>query len=303
MTHADLRHRAAANARQRSAHARPRRPNRDLVHPARAIEFVKLNPASNTTLLVTSRHSKSHYRSIARQLMGTEHVHAEQVGFVLPPRTHRAQTRLHMAGDEFCANACMSLAAWHAAGSGSAEIGMGIESSGAHDPLQCTVSRHGSAYRCQLQLPVPQQIEPYPLPAVADSALVRYADAVHLIIECQTSDPEERNRARRLVRELAHSQCASVIGVMLYDPSRNEMAPLISVPALDTLIWESSCGSGTAALGAYLAAKTGSDIAAKIHQPGGTMHVNARCKDATITDLWISTDIQIVAQGTAYIHD
>jgi len=304
MTRADLRPRTAGIARHRSAHARPRRPSQELVHGARPIEFVKLSPASNTTLLVTSRHAKSQYPSIARQLMRTEHVHAEQVGFVLPPRAPSAQTRLHMAGDELCANACMSLAALHAATStGRGKLSLRIETSGAEQPLHSTAQRLEAGYRCQLQLPLPQQIEPYPLSGAAGCALVRYPDAVHLIIECQASDRAERHRARRLALEMASTQGTSVIGIMLSDPSRGELAPLVNVPALGSLVWESSCGSGTAALGAYLAAQAGSDIAAEIKQPGGTMHVKARCSEAAITDLWISTDIQIVAQGTAYIHD
>ncbi|WP_347039666.1 hypothetical protein AAHB37_06045 [Glutamicibacter halophytocola] len=79
-----------------------------------------------------------------------------------------AQTRPHMAGDELCANACMSLAALHAATSTErGELILRIETSGAEQPLHSTAQRLEAGYRCQLQLPLPQRIEPYPLSGAA----------------------------------------------------------------------------------------------------------------------------------------
>lgn len=292
------------NAPAASRAARSRAASRCLVRHATPVQFVKLSPASNTTVLVTSRHPAAQYCAIADRLLRAEHVHAEQVGFILPPRSPQAQARLHMAGDEFCANATLSLAAWHAATlalQGRAELL--IETSGTQRALPCQVEPAAAGYRCQLEIPWPQRIEPYPLPGIEHAGLVRYADAVHLVVEGAGSDPLLRERAQQLAGELAARETASVVGIMLYDRHRRELAPLVSVPALGSLIWESSCGSGTAAVGAYLAAKTDAPVNTSVKQPGGTTRVFADSSRAEATALRICTEVNIVAEGTAYIHD
>ncbi|TDU30116.1 diaminopimelate epimerase [Arthrobacter sp. JUb115] len=296
--------RQAASSRRVARPGHGRGPNRGLVRGATPVEFVKLSPASNTTVLVTSRHPAAHYRSIADRLLRAEHVHAEQVGFILPPSSPRAQARLHMAGGEFCANAAMSLAALQAARRArSGPLELLIEASGAAQLLGCRVEPAGAAYRCQLKMPWPLRIDPYPFPGVAGAGLVRYADAVHLVAECDGSDPQLRGHAQQLALDLGASEAVSVVGIMLYDPDRGQLAPLVSVPALGSLIWEGSCGSGSAALGAYLATKAGAPVNASVKQPGGTVQVHADGSRAKATALRISTEVSIVAEGTAYIHD
>jgi diaminopimelate epimerase len=268
------------------------------------VDFVKLSPTCNTTLLVTSRHPVRQYRAIAEKLLRAEHVHAEQVGFILPAESPEAQVRLHMAGDEFCANATMALAALHAATQGlDGPVELRLEASGAADLLDCRVERQDSGYRCQLANPLPIRIDPYPFPgAPSGAAMVRYADAVHLVIECSGRDAVLRERAEQAAAQLGNSEDVSVVGVMLYDPVLGELAPLINVPALGSLVWEGSCGSGTASLGAYLAAKAQAPVSAAVRQPGGTMHVQADYGCGKVTGLRVTGQVAIVAEGTAYVH-
>jgi diaminopimelate epimerase len=284
--------------------ARAPRSTRCQVRNATAVDFVKLSPASNTTVLVTSRHPETRYLAIADRLLRAEHVHAEQVGFILPPRKRQAHTRLHMAGDEFCANATLFLAAWHAATSpGPDRAELLIETSGARQALHCRVEPSEAGYRCELSIPWPQSIEPYKVPGIERAGLVRYPGAVHLVAEGDGSDPLLRERAQQLAVELGAREAVCVVGIMLYDRHRQELAPLVSVPALGSMIWEGSCGSGTAAVGAYLAASTGTPINASVKQPGGTTQVFVDSSRAEATALRICTEVNIVAEGTAYIHD
>jgi diaminopimelate epimerase len=277
-----------------------------MARAATEVDFVKLSPTQNTTLLVTSRHAVADYRSIAAQLLSAGHVHAEQVGFVRSATTTEAQVRLHMAGDEFCGNACMALAALTAA-----ELGFGIddrtdialEASGAEAPLTCRVERQDAGYQCELTMP-PGRVEPYPFPGVeaGRSALVRYPDAVHLVIECGRHDQTLRDHAQEVAARLGATEGVPVVGVMLYDSARQELAPLVNVPSLDSMVWERSCGSGTASIGAYLAATSGVPVRTSVHQPGGTMHVRVDHGGRGVTDLQISGQVRIVAEGTAYVH-
>ncbi|TQL67636.1 diaminopimelate epimerase [Nocardioides albertanoniae] len=272
-----------------------------------AVEFVKLSPTSNTTLLVTSRHAPDAYRPIATQLLSATHVHAEQVGFVTTPSISAAQVRLHMAGDEFCGNASMALAVLTAAEHGLAvgkRTEIALEASGTDRALACRVEHQHDGYRCDLAVPAPSRVEAYPFSGASEgrSALVRYPDAVHLVVECDRPGPEMRERAEVMAAYLGATEGVSVVGVMLYDPLRRELAPLVNVPALGTMVWERSCGSGTAALGAYLATRAGGPVRTSVHQPGGRMHVWADLGPTGVTGLRIGGHVGIVAEGTAYVH-
>lgn len=271
------------------------------------VDFVKLSPTRNMTLLVTSRHAAGDYRSIASQLLSAGHVHAEQVGFVNAPTSSEAEVRLDMAGNEFCGNACMALAALTAAEDG---LGIGarteivLEASGAGSAVTCEVEHQDPGYYCKLTVPAPSGVEAYPFPGVpADrAALVRYPDAVHLVVECAHRDHDLRDRAQAMAVHLGETEAVSVVGVMLYDPVRRELAPLINVPSLSSIVWERSCGSGTAALGAYLAARSGDAVRTIVQQPGGNMQVEADHSTDGVTELRIGGHVAIVAEGTAYVH-
>ncbi|MCH1867438.1 hypothetical protein [Nocardioides sp. CFH 31398] len=275
---------------------------------ATRVDFVKLSPTQNMTVLVRSVHPVASYRAIAAQLLSVAHVHAEQVGFVREATTPAAHVRLHMAGDEFCGNACMALAALTALESGLRDgerTEVTVESSGVEEPLTCRVERHGDDYECQLPMPAPDRVEPHPFggPATGGSSLVRYDDAVHLVVECDELDPATRAHAEQVAAQLAAAEDVPLVGVMLYDPQRLELAPLVAVPSLDSLVWERSCGSGTAAVGAHLADAAGAPVSTDLLQPGGTMHVRADVDDEGGTALRISGRVRVVAEGTAYVHD
>lgn len=280
---------------------------------ATTVDFVKLSPTRNTTVLVTSAHDVADYPSIAAQLLSAGHVHAEQVGFVRRPTTQAAQVRLHMAGEEFCGNACMAVAVLTAAGQGLPLAGhtcVDVEASGAESVLRCRVERLDSEYACELSLPSPGRVEDYAFPGLAPgrSVLVRQHDAVHVVVECDTAgqplgDSSLRAQATRVAVRLAASERVPVVGVMLYDPARRELVPLVHVPTVGSLVWEHSCGSGTAALGAYLACTSGGPVDTDVHQPGGTMRVRADHTAAGVRDLRIQGRVSIVAEGRAYLHD
>lgn len=271
------------------------------------IDFVKLSPTQNMTLLVRSRHPAREYRPIAAELLAAQHVHAEQLGFIETPTSPTAQVRLHMAGDEFCGNACMALGALTAA-----ELGLDVgeptdvvlEASGTDEIVTCRVELRGRDYSCRLGVPVPVQVEPYPIPGrdAARSLLVRYRDALHVVIESDPIDQESKDLALAVAAQLGTNAGVSLIGVMLYDPRRGDLVPLVSVPSLGSTVWERSCGSGTASLGAYLAVQARGPVRTSVRQPGGTMHVEADYGAGGVSSLLIGGRVGIVAEGTAYVH-
>lgn len=268
------------------------------------IDFVKLNPTSNSTVLITSHHPVQHYQTIAEQLLSAEHLHAEQIGFVLPSASDRAPLRLTMAGGEFCANACMALAALHTVKQKQeASLDLVIEASGTNELIACRVEPFSKGFRCQLGIASPLQIEPYSFPAEHSRAsVVKFHDSVHLVVEVPAPTQNLRRHALEAARQLAAREAASVVGVMLYNPADRSITPLVHVPAVGSMIWEGSCGSGTAALGAFLSVRSQRSISLAVKQPGGILHVAADNRAGTITNLRVTGEVSIVAEGKAYVH-
>src|SRR3712207_235334 len=69
------------------------------------IEFVKINPVENMTILVKSSLPRLKYPILSQKMMRYSHLYAEQVGFM-------EGKHLQMMGGEFCGNASRSFAAY-----------------------------------------------------------------------------------------------------------------------------------------------------------------------------------------------
>lgn len=270
---------------------------------SREIGFVKVSPTQNMTVLVRTEHPVEEYPGIATSIMSAGHVHAEQVGFVRKPASSGADAGLHMAAGEFCGNACMALAAVHAF-SERLETGgrtdVALESSGATDVVRCRVERRYPDFLCELGMPLPRLVEPWT--ADGESALVLYDDSLHVVLEADRVDQETRSRAQATALRLGASWGLPLIGVMLYESRRRRLTPLVHIPSLGGMVWERSCGSGMASLGAYLALKVRNPVVTDVTQPGGTMHVTADWEHGSLAGLTVAGSVRIVAEGKAYVH-
>ncbi|MFZ2239875.1 MAG: hypothetical protein WAV90_10075 [Gordonia amarae] len=271
----------------------------------RELEFVKLDPTQNVTVLVKTRHPAGEYLTIAQSLMRYDHVHAEQVGFVELSSRPGCSARLAMAAGEFCGNACMSLAASLAhdgrlADGKSASICM--ESSGTDDLINCEVTYANRGYLCSVSVPVPLAV------SVSDNTLLGggwgmalYPNGIHIILECRPEDPAARRFAALLAAAIARVWKFALVGVMLYDSDTAQVHPLIHLPELGSTIWERGCCSGVASVGAYLARKRRRSVAATMRLPGGPMRVSAAFAGGNLKGLVVQGQVRIVASGRAYL--
>jgi histidine racemase len=273
---------------------------------SREIDFVKASPTQNMTVLVRTEHPQEEYPDIARRVMSYEHVHAEQVGFVRKPESLDADAGLHMAGGEFCGNACMALAALNAF---EADLETGdsldavLETSGTADVVRCRVVKRRQDFGCRLAMPPPTAVEDG---AFADgigagSTFVRYGSALFVVIETGPLDRTTMDEAQTLARRLGETRDVSVVGVMLYNADANRLAPLVHVPSVDSMVWEKGCGSGTASLGAYLAWKNKASVATNVLQPGGSMRVTVTYGRGGPTGIEVEGSVRIVAEGRAFL--
>ncbi|MEJ9230755.1 diaminopimelate epimerase [Peribacillus butanolivorans] len=271
------------------------------------IDFIKFNPTQNMTILVKTNYLVEEYKHIASKIMSYNSVHAEQVGFIEKPINNKAAAKLQMAGGEFCGNACMALAAFIASEKGLKHNDLAeiiLEASGTDKLITCQMKRNLDEYHCLITMPIPKKIEQRTIKYDGNDLnmiIVRYHEFIHIVIEVEEFSKTVREKAQSLAKLLGVTLGANLIGVLLYKSKSKEMAPLIYVPHLDSLIWERGCGSGTASLGAFLAWKNKGEIVTNIRQPGGDIKVFATCHGEELTSLLIEGSVQIVAQGKAFI--
>lgn len=271
------------------------------------VQFIKVSPTQNMTILVESRHTRDTYQRVASRIMSYDNVFAEQVGFIEVPESDMAWARLQMMAGEFCGNATISLAAvmaWKKNLQPGNQLEVPLEVSGVNHLLVCQVKVHHTGYLCKLDMPLPISIDKKMIVCngvTIPTTILRYPGIVHAVVNVSQFDYSIRNIAKILVKSTELLQSEHAAGVLLYQKQSNEIAPLIYVPDIDTLIWERGCGSGSASLGAYLAKETQKNVYLKIKQPGGIIDVWAQCQKENITCLAIQEHVDISAVGTAFV--
>lgn len=263
------------------------------------IQFAKINPCENMTILVTTPIERSLQPSIAEKLMAYGSVNAEQVGFLEPASLPNARLRLQMMGGEFCGNATMSLAAYlaHTDGITNAASYL-LEISGSNQALICDIRRNGAAFDASVAMPLPEKIEDVCLPEGSYPA-VFFSGIVHLIV------PKDQIDAETIECRIA-DWCAflnaEALGVILFDARSRSIRPIVYVRATGSSVWERGCGSGTAAVGAYLATKQQKSICIDLLQPGGVITAEAQWTNARLSLLKIHNRIRIACIGTAWVE-
>jgi len=269
------------------------------------IQFTKLSPTQNMTILVESKVPREKQVRTANALMDYSSVYGEQVGFIEQAKAPAAWARLQMMGGEFCGNAAMSLAAflvWRDKIEAFSKLVVPLEVSGSDDIIHCEVSADGSNYSVEVGMPKPRSVETKSLKIGErsyDAGIVSFDGIVHVIISKEQCD--KRELAENMVPILAEQFSEEAVGLILFDKPSLTIAPLIYVKPVSSLVWERGCGSGTAAIGAYLSFLSRQSITEGIKQPGGTIVVRSVFNGGAVSELSIRGCVKIAARGTAYI--
>ena len=251
------------------------------------IQYLLADPTKNITVLVTTPVSRALQPELASLLLNLE-PEAEQVGFV--ETAADGQMRLQMMGGEFCGNATMSFGAWLCR---RAPIGqtcrLALEISGTPALVECSITPLDGCFLGTVDMPLPEKIETLRLPLGSETAelsVVRLPGISHIIVPAKVLT---RARAEELIRRWAEVLHADALGILLLQEEELCFDPLVYVTQTDTAVWERGCGSGSAAIGAYLTKKHGAPQCVSIRQPGGAIAVTTRCaEDGALSSLTIS---------------
>ncbi len=228
-----------------------------------------LNPAGNITAVVLSPVSPELRPALSRAIM-TEG-RAEQVGFSALPRLG-GDCRIEMMGGEFCGNAVRSYGYLQAEGTERKRLL--VEISGVAAPVPVTIdAAHRSAFA---DMPLPLGIDwitvwgkRYPL--------IQCQGICHMLALEQAPDPAFLKAARPALSRLEQEAW----GVMFLSGER--LTPAVYVKSTDSLVWESSCGSGSVAAAWCLAEENPVQDRFQFREPGGEISVAMHRENGMIT--------------------
>lgn len=260
------------------------------------IHYVKADPCGNTTILVLDPVNREQRGMLSKQLMAPDCVGAEQVGYVTL-FDGQDDIRIDMMGGEFCGNASRSVAAYMAMKTGKEDAAYKICCSGCEDLLQASI-RHleGNTYDAAIDMPLPKEIDAI-IVAVGEMPIrffrVDFGGIVHFVYVGQNIDLLDKNTYWESVKEYAADSMPDALGLVLFDLHKRSILPAVYVKATDTLYWEQSCGSGTAAVGAVMTCMLKSDFSAAIEQPGGTLTVETVAAEEGVQSIRIGGSVTL----------
>ncbi|MDR2159343.1 MAG: hypothetical protein LBP23_04665 [Treponema sp.] len=283
-------------------------------------EIITADPAGNITVFVLGE-VRDRDR-VVRRIMADGDLRAEQAGFVVPPASPAGYWRLEMMGGEFCGNAARSfglLAArflglagkaavtvetsgmarpltvrvdMDAGGPGNASAVPGAEGGAAGTDTEGGAGMAGLGGTAELEIPGPLREESIPWEGRSLPALV--FDGITHVIAPGVAPERDRFDAIRRAVEAAWGAGAglSALGVMFWDRRKQFMTPAVYVYRSETLVFESSCGSGSAAMAVWLdgnAAPPSNPGAAgggrryPVRQPGGIIETRVVRRDGGLS--------------------
>lgn len=258
------------------------------------LRIIKADPAGNVTLLVETAVPEIYRSACASALLSRKSLGGEQVGFLTEPRMG-GSVRLEMMGGEFCGNAARSVGYRQAVLEGVSDGAfIPVEISGCSRVLPVEVFL--SAGTAWTEVPLPEAVEPVlvggrVLPAV------RMEGILHLIAD---GKPLPDAEVRELLPQIAAQRGAPAVGILFLNG--DTMIPAVYVAATDSLYWEKSCASGSAAA----AFRMGAGLPDGVHrgalrEPGGTIETELTVRDGRTVRVRIGGSVTLSEPRTVTI--
>ena len=237
------------------------------------IDYFLCNPTGNITALVETAVETANQPEVANAIMKAEPT-CEQVGFILPSQ-EGSDITLRMAGGEFCGNATMSIAAHYCRKIGLQEgesKNVAVKVIGTKNLVNVLVENKGGIHYGTIEMPKPRKISSVKFVFEGYNywyPVVEFETISHIIIE----DDIPVYMPERCIKMWCDTLKAPGLGMMILGKNKDSLRPLVYVKHPESLVWESSCASGTTAVGAYYADKLNEPIAMCLKEPGGSLNV------------------------------
>lgn len=256
------------------------------------LRYSIIDPTGNITALVEDEVAVPDQPRVASRIMSLQ-PQVEQVGFVRFTASAMGDTpvdgELRMAGGEFCGNATMSAAALlllrqkQPSRMGDDTVTVRLAVSGAARPVEVRLRRTGQhSFDASILMPDALAVceRRFSFEGVSGTLPVVLMEGIsHVIVQPDSAFfwlRDDAAAAERAVRLWCAGLEADGLGLMFVEKGTSErrLTPLVYVPAADTVFWENSCASGSAATAMCLAAQGGAPCHVALHEPGGTLRVS-----------------------------
>ncbi len=238
------------------------------------MEYYYCNPTGNITILVDEEVPEGKQPEISNCLCEIEPT-CEQVGFIYRNEPG-CDIRLRMAGGEFCGNATMSTAALFCSKDNiETDViqNVTVSVSGAKNPLSVKIKRLGEKdFLGKVEMPLPREmvIRKFTFDGITYELPVVIFDGMYHVIYLGILN---RYIAEKAIKSWCDEMNAPAMGIMMIDEKEEFLTPLVYVKNVDSLYWEHSCGSGTAAAGFYYYKIIGKAVTKHFKEPGGLLTV------------------------------
>lgn len=192
--------------------------------------------------------TRSEYENIGTDLGNRfEEFGAEQAGFLVLNDQH-----FEMAGGEFCGNASRAAAVLFSRALDADDVSFTV--SGFDGTVGAHVEQKDVSHfvvRCIFP-GMPTNVREVTLPNGTPASIVDLGGIVHVVIEAPfPKDPAVYEKEHHAITEAFNLGERDAVGVVWFERTSNaiEMHPVVWVKAINTFFYETSCGSGTIAVG------------------------------------------------------
>ena len=252
------------------------------------LDYCMANPAGNRTALVITPAEKSVYADISRKLMARIDG-CEQVGFLVDP-VHGGDVRLEMMGGEFCGNALRCAAYYYVREKiPSQRLMVAAEISGCDRPLEVSADVVKGVSQAEMLLPrKTEEVEHW---GGSGAMAFLYDGIAHIVLPGPARYlPEESLKA--YLQSMAIQYNVSAVGLMQVDLRDHRLLPVVYVRETNTMVYESSCASGSAAAAVYLALLEEDGVCSyDFSEPGGILNAVVVKRDHKILSVKIGSTI------------
>lgn len=256
------------------------------------LRIMMADPAGNRTAIVRTPVPQEIRADTAAKILGIRELRAEQAGFETRP-LGAAAGRLEMMGGEFCGNAARSYGYLLASERDQAGGDILIEISGHTGSLHVQCDLSGGTSFSEMPVPLSLEYTPEGLPLVISEGIA------HIILR----DREPNRELIRFMTERFGSRF-DAFGMMFLNGDR--LTPVVFVPTAGTLVYESSCGSGSLAAAWFLeqeraevSTQTGRQYI--FREPGGDITVRLyRQEDGSLSGV-MGGPVQLEEEITVWI--
>lgn len=212
------------------------------------------DPAGNITIFVMTPLKRDQYAEAANQLLKMSEYRAEQVGFVEENRD--GSLHMQMMGGEFCGNATRSFGYLKSLLDPAHPRLVEVDVSGSDTPLNVETDLEAGTSRTTM--PLPKKIVELAVSGQGSCPMVCFDGINHIIVK----GPRRSDAFVQAVLKAAQDhEKYDAYGIMFLEPSGDgmekcyRMTPVVYVAETNSLVWESSCGSGSMACAVYLAGR------------------------------------------------